>query len=55
MSDYEVEKLLQSRMRDGKKEFKVKWKGFPLSDCTWEPLKNISHLKKEIKELEQKE
>ncbi len=48
MSKYLVEKLLESRIQDGKLEFRVKWEGFPLSDCTWEPLKHVANLKSDI-------
>ncbi len=55
MIEYEVEQLLKSRIKDGKKEFKVKWKGYKMSNCTWEPLKNIIHLKEDLKQLEKRE
>ena len=44
---YKVEKII-TRKYDGKnKLYLIKWSGFPLKDCTWEP---ISHLDK-IKDL----
>lgn len=34
---FEVEAILDKRIINGKEKFKVKWKGFSLDDCTWEP------------------
>ena len=51
--DYTVEKILDSKVNSkGNKEFKVKWKGFPISECTWEPYNHVKHLKDEIAEFE---
>ena len=33
---YVVEKILADRYSDGKQFYKVKWKGYPMSQCTWE-------------------
>ena len=49
MSDeeYEVEKIISKRMRKGKIEYLVKWKGWENpEDNTWEPIANL-----ECKEL----
>lgn len=35
-NEYEVEKVLDSRIRDGEREYFLKWKGYPMSECTWE-------------------
>lgn len=34
---YEVEKIVSSRLKNGRKEFEVKWKGYDHSENTWEP------------------
>ena len=34
--DFEVQQLLDDRYRDGKREFKVRWRGYSEKDDTWE-------------------
>ena len=34
---YDVEEIKKHRVRNGLREYFVKWKGFPESSCTWEP------------------
>jgi hypothetical protein len=42
-SNYEVERILERRTRNGKLEYRVKWSGYPLSQSTWEPLSNLKN------------
>jgi len=39
---FEVEKILETRKRNGKNEFKIRWKGFSRSSDSWEPQENIN-------------
>jgi len=39
--DYTVEKVVDMRMRSNKKEYLLKWKGYPDSENTWEPHENL--------------
>lgn len=38
---YVVEEVLDRELKDGILMYKVKWKGYSLNDCTWEPLENF--------------
>ena len=53
MSDeYEVEKIIDKRIKNGKVEYKIKWVGYSYSECTWEPLKNLENIQKLIDDFE---
>ena len=55
MSDeYEVEKIVDKRVRNGKVEYKIKWVGYSMEECTWEPLKNLENIKKMIDDYNEK-
>ena len=38
---YKIEKILSKRKIKGKYQYKIKWEGFPLDKCTWEPVENL--------------
>ncbi len=44
-AEYEVEQLLDAHQwgRGRKLQYYVKWKGFPMSDSTWEPKEHLSN------------
>lgn len=50
---YEVEKILDKRVKDGKVEYQIKWLGYPESESTWEPLKNLKNVKEMVDDYEQ--
>ena len=53
MSDlYEVEKIVDKRRRFGKDEYKVKWLGYKMSECTWEPLDHLLNVMDEVEKFE---
>jgi len=40
--EYDVERLLDRRIRKGITEYKVRWSGYESSDDTWEPTGNLN-------------
>ena len=38
---FRAEKILKSRGKKGRKEYLVKWFGYPKNQSTWEPEENI--------------
>lgn len=50
---YEIEKILDKKIENDQVKYKVKWKGYPLSDATWEPLRNFSGNMEKIEKFEE--
>lgn len=44
VKEYRVEKIIKERTKNGKKEYFIKWLGYPDSFNTWEPEENIRQL-----------
>ena len=47
---YNIEKILDKRINNGKVEYKIKWEGYSMSECTWEPMKNLETVKELVDE-----
>ena len=39
---FEVEKILKRRMKNGRVQYFLKWKGYPDSESSWEPASNVT-------------
>ena len=49
---YNIEKILDRRKTNGKFEYKIKWEGYPMSQSTWEPMKNLESAKELVEEYD---
>ena len=49
---YQVEEILEKRIHKGKIQYRVKWVDYPISESTWEPVSNLTHVKSMITEFE---
>mgnify|MGYP002626293811 CR=1 FL=1 len=47
---YNIEKILDRKNLDGKVLYKIKWEGYPMSESTWEPMKNLESAKEIVEE-----
>jgi hypothetical protein len=52
--EFEVERILDKRIRYRKPEYLVKWKGYPLHDATWEPQANLTNCRTLLNEFNQR-
>ena len=41
--EWEVDRILRHRKRNHKFEYYVLWKGYPITEATWEPEENLEH------------
>ncbi|OBT87638.1 hypothetical protein VE02_02719 [Pseudogymnoascus sp. 03VT05] len=48
--EYEVEKVLDSRVQNGELKFYILWKGFSMEEATWEPRSNLENSTEAIDE-----
>lgn len=51
---YEVENIVNVRIRKGKKEYEVKWKGYDSAENTWEPEQHLDTAQQLLEEFEKK-
>lgn len=55
--EFEVEEILDKKVtkrgRGQSIRYLIKWKGYPLSDATWEPIQNLQNAQEVLQEFEQ--
>jgi hypothetical protein len=51
--EYVVEKILDKKRHKGVWKYKIKWDGYSIDECTWEPLENLSHILEMVNHFEQ--
>ena len=49
---YYVEKILDKKVSKRGTLYKVKWVGYSLEECTWEPRQHLKHATEEIRVFE---
>jgi len=54
-SEYEVEEIINKKIKKNTVYYLVKWKGFGLDDATWEPEENLDNAPQKIVEFNQKQ
>ena len=52
--EYEVETIVDCKVHEGNKYYYIKWKGFPDSDNTWEPISHLKGCEKIVARFEKK-
>ena len=51
MANYTVEKILDCKVAKGKKKYRIKWKGYPLSESTWEPAEHMTNCREMLRDF----
>jgi hypothetical protein len=49
--EWEVEYIKDSRLRRGKLQYLIKWKGYPQEESTWEPVDNLQNAEDLVKDF----
>ena len=52
---YEVERILDTRMHDGKRQYLVHWRGYQYYDATWEPEEHVQGAKTLVNDFWQRQ
>jgi hypothetical protein len=49
---YDVEKIITRKYNGSKKYYLIKWEGYPLKDCTWEPASNLDNIPEMVEDFD---
>jgi hypothetical protein len=49
---YVIEAILEKKKQKGVWKYKVKWEGYPMDQCTWEPRENLHNCKELLQQFE---
>lgn len=50
--EWEVESVLNERLRGRQLQYLVKWKGYPLEEASWEPASHLANSQKAVRDFE---
>ena len=50
---YEVEKIITRKTFGKNRMYLIKWLGYPLKDCSWEPISNLSSISDMVENFDQ--
>ena len=51
---YNVEYIITRRIKSNKKYYLIKWEGYPITGCSWEPISHLYNVIGMVKEFEDK-
>ena len=49
---FNVELIITRRIKGKKKFYLIKWEGYPITDCSWEPISHLSNVNDIVKEFD---
>ena len=49
---YDVEKIITKKHKGNKRYYLIKWVGYPLSECSWEPSSNLENISKMVDDFD---
>ena len=49
---FDVERIITRKYKGDKKYYLIKWAGYPLKDCSWEPVSNLESIKFMVENFE---
>ena len=49
---YNVEFIITRRIKGKKKLYLIKWEGYPIAGCSWEPISHLTNIKDMVKEFD---
>jgi len=52
--EYEIENILEKRMISGEAHYLIKWKGYDISENTWESKENLKNCMRTLQHFEEK-
>ncbi|TKX19704.1 hypothetical protein C1H76_8150 [Elsinoe australis] len=53
VEEYEAEEVVDKGLIDGKIHYRVRWKGYPDEESTWEPSENLRNARELVRQFEE--